>query len=112
MNRNPTQAERALQIALAGLPFEDRIVFVAQKVIRGFIVDLLIPDARLIVEVDGPYHQFRKRYDAKRDRILKAAGYRIVRFTNDDVLSDAQRCVRAIMWKTRFPEMDRDWFEP
>ena len=48
---------------------------------------LPVARARLVVEVDGPHHQRPrvKRDDAARDRILRAAGYRVLRFTDEDV---------------------------
>jgi very-short-patch-repair endonuclease len=52
-----------------------------------FEVDFQWPEHRLVVEVDGPGHQRprAKRDDAERDRILRAAGYRVLRFTDEDV---------------------------
>jgi very-short-patch-repair endonuclease len=53
----------------------------------GFEVDFRWPEQRLVVEVDGPGHQRprAKRDDAARVRILRAAGYRVLRFTDEDV---------------------------
>jgi very-short-patch-repair endonuclease len=53
----------------------------------GFEVDFQWPEQRLVVEVDGPGHQRprAKRDDAGRDRILRAAGYTVLRFTDEDV---------------------------
>jgi very-short-patch-repair endonuclease len=53
----------------------------------GFEVDFQWPERRLVVEVDGPHHQRPrvKRDDAARDRILRASGYRVLRFTDEDV---------------------------
>jgi hypothetical protein len=53
----------------------------------GFEVDFHWPGQRLVVEVDGPGHQRprAKRDDARRDQRLRAAGYTVVRFTDEDV---------------------------
>ena len=53
----------------------------------GFEVDFHWPDHKLVVEVDGPGHQRprAKRDDARRDQRLIAAGYAVLRFTDDDV---------------------------
>jgi len=40
----------------------------------------------LIVEVDGGWHSNRVRRDARRERVLRAAGYRVLRVTADEVL--------------------------
>jgi hypothetical protein len=53
----------------------------------GEEVDFHWPDRRLVVEVDGSGHARprTRREDAARDRKLEAAGYRILRFTADDI---------------------------
>jgi very-short-patch-repair endonuclease len=53
----------------------------------GFEVDFQWPEHCLVVEVDGPHHQRPrvKREDAARDRVLRAAGYRVLRFPDEDV---------------------------
>ncbi len=58
---------------------------------RRYQVDCLWPDARLVGELDGfkshgTKRAFRK--DRKRDRRLGAIGYRIVRITEDQLLSE------------------------
>ena len=44
---------------------------------------------RLVVEIDGAYHEQRVRADAARDAVLQRAGYRVLRF-------EAQRVEREI----------------
>jgi very-short-patch-repair endonuclease len=44
-----------------------------------FIADFLAPAARLIIEVDGGYHEQRQHADARRDRVLARLGYRVLR---------------------------------
>ncbi len=51
-----------------------------------YIVDFVCLEKRLIVELDGPLHN--EPYDAARDRFLRAQGYRIMRFKNEDVLAE------------------------
>jgi len=38
--------------------------------------------------VDGGIHNQQKDYDAERDNTLKKTGLRVVRFTNEEVLSN------------------------
>ncbi len=52
--------------------------------LHGFLVDFLWPEARLIVEVDGyDFHRDRAAFerDRRRDQVLTAAGYRVIRVT-------------------------------
>jgi very-short-patch-repair endonuclease len=50
-------------------------------------VDFICLDARLIVEIDGGQHNGSLR-DAARDRFLRAPGFSVLRFWNNDVLTD------------------------
>ncbi len=42
-------------------------------VLGRYIVDLLVPQLKLVVEVDGGYHAQRERADEKRDRSVRSA---------------------------------------
>lgn len=60
---------------------EEKIPFKFQYEISPYRVDFLISDF-LIVEIDGPHHNetTQKKHDEKRDKYLKAYGYRVVRY--------------------------------
>lgn len=64
--------------------------FRRQMPIEGFIVDFACPEYRLIIELDGSQHGDRKTAaaDEVRTRVLEQAGWRVLRFWNDDVLQD------------------------
>jgi very-short-patch-repair endonuclease len=70
-------------------------------VIRRFIVDFVAPSARLVVEVDGGYHARRVTADARRDRVLRRLGYRVLRLDADLVLAQPQEAVARI--RAAFP---------
>ena len=55
--------------------------------LAGFEVDFLWPEAMLVVEVDGGGHERppARRKDALEDRVLRAAGYTVLRFTDVQV---------------------------
>jgi very-short-patch-repair endonuclease len=61
-------------------------------------VDFHWPDKKLCVEVDGPGHTRprTKREDKARDRLLRDAGYEVLRFTDEDVERPGPR-VRATL---------------
>lgn len=65
---------------------------------RVYRLDLFWPDDRLVVEVDGPEHRGRFLYadDRHRDAQLQVLGYDVLRFTNEQVLSDVQATVVTI----------------
>jgi very-short-patch-repair endonuclease len=74
-----TPSEQLLWSRLSGRKLG--VVFRRQVPLLGrFIADFLAPARRLVVEVDGAYHERRARADAARDAVLKRAGYRVLRF--------------------------------
>ena len=72
------------------------VAFRRQVPLLGFIADFYAPSARLIVEVDGGYHTRRVAADARRDRKLARAGYRVVRIQAATVLRDLPAAVLAV----------------
>jgi 5-methyltetrahydrofolate--homocysteine methyltransferase len=42
----------------------------------------------LVIEVDGDIHDLQQEEDARREKVLSQMGLRIVRFGNDEVMSD------------------------
>ena len=49
-----------------------------------------------MVEVDGGVHVGREAQDEERERALEGLGYRVIRFTNDEVEKDMNQVVEAI----------------
>ncbi|TPI46136.1 endonuclease domain-containing protein [Mesorhizobium sp. B2-9-1] len=86
MRREPTEAEDRLWHELRGRRL-DNIKFKRQVPISRFVADFLCAEAKLIVEIDGSQHAESLR-DLERDAALKARGFRVLRFWNDDVLKD------------------------
>jgi len=62
--------------------------FKRQVLIGKYIVDFACLEERLIVELDGLLHADRTQCDANRDDVLRMLGYRVLRFTNDEVGDD------------------------
>jgi very-short-patch-repair endonuclease len=71
--------------------------FRRQVVIGSYIVDFLAPWVRLVVEVDGGYHNERVRLDAARERRLVRDGYMVVRLSDEDVVREPRQAVGAIV---------------
>ncbi len=56
--------------------------------VEGELADVVFPEHRLVVEVDGwRYHRGKRAFndDRRRDRKLVRAGWRVIRFTDDQV---------------------------
>jgi len=63
------------------------------QVIAGFIVDFYCHKFALVVEVDGEIHDFQQEEDSRREEALREVGLKVVRFKNQEILSDAKRLV-------------------
>ena len=94
MRQAPTDSEARLWRAVRSSQLG--VAFRRQVPLLGFIADFYAPSARLIVEVDGGYHARRVTADARRDRKLARAGYRVVRLQAELVMRDLPAAVRAV----------------
>jgi len=94
MRFSPTCSEewlwRRLSGSKTGFPFR------RQLVIGNFIVDFASTKVRLVVEIDGGYHEGRQRRDAARDWCLKALGWRVLHFPEESVFEDLHAVVACI----------------
>ena len=88
-NRNhPTEAESLLWNYLKDSALG--VSFKRQHIIGEYIVDFFCLEYKLIVEIDGGYHQLsgQQASDAQRAAWLEGRGYRVIRFTNDELFKD------------------------
>ena len=90
----PTRSEEWLWRRLSGSKIG--IPFRRQLVIANFIVDLACTKVRLVVEIDGAYHEGRQPRDAARDSGLAALGWRVLRVPDEDVFADLDGVVARI----------------
>ena len=102
LRRNQTDAERAVWRLLRDrqlLGFKFR----RQFRIHPYTVDFLCPEARLVIEIDGAHHAERVEYDAVRDAFLRSQGFRVVRFSDREALTEGQGVAAAIMQALELP---------
>lgn len=83
-----TDAENKLWFTLRNRQFFG-MKFRRQVPVGNYIADFLCFERNLIVEVDGGQHS-DSIYDAKRDSWLQSEGYRVMRFSNHDVLTNME----------------------
>jgi very-short-patch-repair endonuclease len=74
----------------------DGFKFVRQEAIGSFIVDFACRERKLIIEVDGGQHAESAK-DAARDAFLASEGYRVLRFWNNDVLTNREGVLLTIL---------------
>ena len=95
MRHRATRSEEVLFLAVRGRQLG--VLFRRQVPVAGrFIADLLAPEARLIVEVDGGWHDRRRPADERRDRALERAGYRVLRLPAELVLRELPVAIERI----------------
>jgi very-short-patch-repair endonuclease len=86
LRRAATDAESKLWYRLRSRQLNGH-KFVRQEPIGPYTVDFVCREARLVIEVDGGQHAGNER-DVVRDRWLVSHNYRVLRFWNNDVLSN------------------------
>ena len=95
MRHEPTPAEDVLWQAVRNRKIAG-VKFRRQHVIKRFIVDFYAADPGLVIEVDGPIHDYTREEDALRQAYLESLGLRVIRFTNDQVLHNMDVVLREI----------------
>ena len=93
---NPTDAEIVLWQHLRDRAMGTK--FFRQYIIADYVVDFVSLQACLIIEVDGAYHaeSEQKEYDEVRTERLESLGFKVLRFTNEDVLNRIDSVVDRI----------------
>ena len=97
LRKNMTDAERRLWSKIRRKQVK-KYQFYRQKNIGNYIVDFYCPAAKLIVEIDGGQHyseEYRKK-DEARDKYLSNLDFRVLRFSNSDVLKNIEEVVGEI----------------
>ena len=75
------------------------VTFNRQRPVLNYIADFLCKELKLIIEVDGLSHHFQEviEKDIVRQRHLENAGFRVLRFKDEEVLEGMQE-VRMIIY--------------
>jgi ATP-dependent DNA helicase RecG len=91
-----TQAETILWECLRNKNLNHK--FRRQHIIDMFIVDFICLEKKLIVEVDGGYHNTaeQKEADELRTQILNEIGFKVIRFTNEEVIGNIDDVIKKI----------------
>jgi very-short-patch-repair endonuclease len=73
--------------------------FRRQSPISAYIVDFECRRQKLVVGVDGGQHGFDKNLaaDVERDRVLETAGYRVLRFWNNQIDRELEGVIATIL---------------
>ncbi|WP_282184084.1 endonuclease domain-containing protein [Azospirillum brasilense] len=94
MRRDSTEVEKIVWQRLRNAQMGAK--FRRQEPIVGFIVDFVAHDHRLVIELDGGQHADQAPYDERRTRMLEQAGFRVLRFWNNDVNDNLEGVLETI----------------
>ena len=89
LRANMTAPEWRLWYELRGKRFRG-VKFTKQSMIAGVIPDFAARMRKLIIELDGDTHGATEAYDARRTEKLEQRGYRVIRFSNADVMENLE----------------------
>ncbi|MDO9154422.1 MAG: phosphoribosylformylglycinamidine synthase [Paludibacter sp.] len=94
---NPTQAGEFLWEQLKGKHL-DNYKFRRQHIIGDCIADYVCLQNKLVVEVYGGYHSDPEviEYDKLRTQLFEEYGFKVIRFTNEEVLGNIENVLNAI----------------
>jgi very-short-patch-repair endonuclease len=113
LRKNMTDAERLLwskirRHQLLGVPFS------RQKIIGPYIVDFFCPRAKLVIEVDGSQHYSGevKKKDKIRDDYLESQGLTVLRFNDNEVLTNIEGVVDRILENLKVSESENPLESP
>jgi very-short-patch-repair endonuclease len=74
----------------------DGLRFRRQEPIDRYIVDFLCYEVRMVIEVDGGQHVEQKKVDKERDDWLASQGFKVLRFWDNDVLTNVEGVLEKI----------------
>ena len=94
--QKPTEAESILWNLLKGNFFGCH--FRRQHIIGPFIADFACLKKKLIIEIDGGYHQLPEQQTSDKERTewLGSKGFKVLRFSNEEVTFNTQRVLECI----------------
>jgi very-short-patch-repair endonuclease len=95
LRRDTTDPERKLwwHLRQIELPHSH---FRRQAAIGPYFADFACHDQRVVIEVDGDTHAGTSAADNKRTRYMQANGYRVLRFSNAQIMSEIEGVLTVI----------------
>jgi guanylate kinase len=102
LRKNMTPAEIAVWRELKARQHLVGVNFKPQIIVEGYIPDFSELRTKTLVEIDGSIHlsRYRRRKDRVRQSHLESHGYKVLRYTNDEVQQHCSAVVSAILHET------------
>ena len=100
LRKTSTEAEKRLWSSLIDRRLNN-FKFNRQFIIEPYIVDFICREEMLIIEIDGGQHNEQVEYDKERTYFLEEMSYRVLRFWNNEVLTNHENVLEAILQALR-----------
>jgi len=106
---NPTEAEEKMWELLRDRRLEN-YKFRRQHIIGKYIADFVCLEQKLVIEIDGLIHQLpdNKDSDEIRTEWLNKIGFKVIRFTNEQVFKDSKKVLEEIIKNLKVPSFGGD----
>jgi 5-methyltetrahydrofolate--homocysteine methyltransferase len=91
---NQTEAEKIIWEHLRAKQLKFK--FRRQHLIDKYIVDFVCLEKMVVLEIDGKYHEQIKEQDELRTSVLESLGFKVIRFTNDEVITNTDSVIKKI----------------
>jgi len=98
LRQKQTPAEKALWRKMRNRRLHN-FKFKRQAPIGPYIVDFYCAEKRLIIEIDGSVHSLKWKNDYIREQNLLREGYRVLRFTNQQIYNSMEETLAIIAQK-------------
>ena len=72
------------------------VKFRRQHAIGKYVIGFVSVKNKLAIELDGNQHEEQTEYDLQRSAYLESIGYKVVRFWNDQIMSDIEGVIQSI----------------
>ena len=97
LRKNMTDAERLVWSRIRRKQLNGLQVY-RQRIIGNYIVDFYCPKAKLVIEIDGGQHFMEEglKKDAVRDVWINNQGFTVLRFSDEEVLSNLDGVIEKI----------------
>ncbi len=101
LRKDETQAEKILWAKLRNNQLKG-YKFRRQHPIGLYIVDFYCHQLKLIIEIDGEYHNTQEQIEKDKERTqnLETYGLHLIRFSNKDIMQNLEKIISEIMIKT------------
>lgn len=96
---NPDKFDSAAEIIAAIILIHHHIKIKAQYKVAGYQVDFLLPDNKVVLEIDGVAHKLHTAKDAIRDDVIRhqlGRDWRIIRISADNIYKKAEKLLDGI----------------